>query len=399
MVSRRFGHSLNLVFIIAFCLALTIQLNSCTQHKEEPVVQKVDTSSTVTKTSSPKTTMDTIQNLFKASANVPVFHGRCVSISICGVDTRLNEGIRHADANHVIKFWLDSGAVEIVDIPRDTPVDAGLDSNLNILANLRAHRGRKVYMDSVAKMVGLKKIDYYCELGFSQAMGMLELLGHKDDAAQTLRVLRSRQGFDAGDFQRCYNQGTFMSQLLTRHFGKATGWFRDPLLRAGLMLVETDIPLDTIKTLVDKLEEKGFPSNKKCYVHIMPDLHYRLPSYEFCDADSIKALNSKIDQRLERAGVAIGVPTPDEYYHKLDSVVQRAAIDTVKHPRSSIAILNRAYSQRSWMQIRDKSKRSDMVKRICNVLISANNHAGKHDEARRVQEFYAEHKKAFELLD
>ena len=34
--------------------------------------------------------------------------GRSVSISICGVDSRMGENVEHADANHVVTLWRDS---------------------------------------------------------------------------------------------------------------------------------------------------------------------------------------------------------------------------------------------------------------------------------------------------
>ncbi len=326
----------------------------------------------------------------------PHMAGRCVCVSLCGVDSRLNDGVRHADANHVIKFWLDSGAVEIIDIPRDTPMDAGLDSNLNILTNVRANRGRKVYLDSVAKIARCKKIDYYCEVGFSQALGVLELLGHKDDAAQTLRALRSRQGFDAGDFQRCFNQGNFIAQVLTRHFSTTTGWFRDPVLRAALLLAETNMPLDTIKSICDKLAAKGFPDNGKCYVHIMPNFGYHLKAYDFDDAEHVKAINQQIDARLERAGVTQGAPTASDYANQLETIIQRATADTAKAPKSCIAKLRRIYDQRAWMQLQDASKRSDAVKRICTMLVTSYTKTHQSKEALEVTAFYEQQRQLFE---
>ncbi len=381
---------------VCLCVAaMLLLLTACTHEKAEPIKESVETKTPVKadshKAAQVKRQIDTILNV-----KVPPMGGRCIAVSLCGVDSRLSDGIKHADANHVIKFWLDSGAVEIVDVPRDTRVEVGLDSNLNILTNLRAHRGRRAYLDSIAKITRTRKIDYYCELGFSQALGMLELLGHKEDATQTLRVLRSRQGFDAGDFQRCYNQGNFLAQVLSRHFDKATGWFRDPLLRAALLLVDSNMPVDTIKYIIDELQKNGFPQNKKCYVHIMPNFGYRLPRYDFESSESIKNLNTQIDAKLKSTGVKIGAPTPAEYKAQMDGLLARAAADTAKNPRRTVQLLSLPYQQRSWMQLSDKAQRADAVKRLCTMLIVANNKIGKKDEALKVTAFYEQHREAFE---
>ena len=392
---RAFGTALVRSLVLSTVLFSILHTAGCAKHEKDPVVEsetpKIKAKDAAHTAAETKKRIDTILNL-----KVPPMGGRCVCVSLVGLDSRLNDGIKHADANHVIKFWLDSGAVEIIDIPRDTHVEVGLDSNLNILTNLRAHRGRRAYMDTVAKLTRSRKIDYYCELGFSQALGMLELLGHKDDAAQTLRVLRSRQGFDAGDFQRCYNQGTFVSQVLTRHFSKGTGWFRDPILRAALLLVDSNMPLDTIKSILDQLEKKGFPDNNKCYVHIMPNFGYRLPRYDFESSESIATLNKQIDDKLKRVGIENGTVTSDDFKKQLETLLVKAAADTAKNPRRVVQTLSRPFDQRAWMQLSDKSARADAAKRLCAMLILSYNKIGKKQEALEITGFYERQREAFE---
>ncbi|MBL7998082.1 MAG: LCP family protein [Candidatus Kapabacteria bacterium] len=326
----------------------------------------------------------------KAMEKLPVFHGRTITVSICGVDSRLNDNIHHADANHVLRCWLDEGAIEIIDIPRDTYADAGLGGDLNNLANLRANRGRDAYLKKIASVIGAKNIDYYVELGFSQAQGLLELVGQKDDAATTLRVLRSRQGFDAGDYQRVYNQGIFMRKILLNHFGKATGWFRDPMLRAAIVLTETNIPLDTMKMIIDVLEEKGFPGNNQCYVHIMPKYNYKLAAYDFTDKSVLQKMNERIDQRLRWDGVEVGKLKAGDYEQRLGELIAKA--EQQKHPKNAISLLQRAYTQRAWMQITNTSLRADYAKRICLLLITCYTKIDKKDEALKVLSFYEEQK-------
>jgi len=131
--------------------------------------------------------------------NFPLPQGRVINIMVTGIDSRLGDNMAHADANHVLRFFLDSGLVEIISIPRDTPADAGFDdtTGFNRLTNVRANRGRRTYLNTVSKIAGISSIDYYVEFGFSQAIGLLELLGYKDNASSTLRVLRSRQAYSS----------------------------------------------------------------------------------------------------------------------------------------------------------------------------------------------------------
>ncbi|MFN8367776.1 MAG: hypothetical protein U0Y96_11135 [Candidatus Kapaibacterium sp.] len=378
--------------VIVCCLTLLLSCGESSEHK----LSTVDTVQKTTKKQKAKhldiptvTEQESQQNI--------TYKGRSINISVCGVDSRLNENVQHADANHVLRFWVDEGALEIIDIPRDTPCEnAGLDSNLNNLANLRANKGRNTYLKRVAEICRIHKIDYYVELGFSQAMGVLELLGHKKEADKTLRVLRSRQGFDAGDYQRCFNQGNFMKQMALKHFDKSTGWFRDPLLRSGLFLVESNVPLDTLKYLVDKLEENGFPDNKKCYVHIMPNYGYKLPVYDLSDESIVTSLNTKIDERLKLNSTT--ETDQEAYCNKFNKLLSEATSDTAKKPRETIRLLTRPYNQRSWMQVKDKSKRSEYAKQVCLLLITAHNKVKQPKDALKILSFYEEHKDLLEHL-
>jgi len=167
--------------------------------------------------------------------------GRRINIALIGVDARLNERVKHADANHIISIIPDSGIVEITSIPRDTKADAGfpVDSKLNILTLVRAKRGLNAYLKEAAKIAELEKIDYYVEVGFSQAMGILEMLGYSDPSSQ-LQVLRSRTALGNGDFQRSYSQGQFVRQMLLKNFHIMTGFDGGIVDRGGRVWVESN---------------------------------------------------------------------------------------------------------------------------------------------------------------
>lgn len=78
--------------------------------------------------------------------------GRSVTIAITGIDSRLGVEQAHADANHVLRIWLDQGRIEIISVPRGTYADAGFSSSsLNIIANYRARKGRAAYLRKLAE--------------------------------------------------------------------------------------------------------------------------------------------------------------------------------------------------------------------------------------------------------
>ncbi|MFA5511743.1 MAG: hypothetical protein WC313_04765, partial [Candidatus Kapaibacterium sp.] len=122
-----------------------------------------------------------------------IYKGRRINIALTGVDSRLGDRYKHADANHIISILLDSGKIEIISIPRDTPADAGYDDTTgqNKLTIVRAAKGRKAYFQELCRIGEVDKIHYFAELGFSQAIGIIEWLGF-DKPNETLQILRSR---------------------------------------------------------------------------------------------------------------------------------------------------------------------------------------------------------------
>jgi hypothetical protein len=336
-----------------------------------------------------------LQAIAMSASKVPPLQGRSVCLSLCGIDSRLNTPSGRADANHVLRFWLDEGAVEIIDIPRGTYADVGLDSAYNLIANLRAHKGRATYLKTIAQIAGVPRIDYYCEVGLSQALGILELLGHKDNAQETLRALRTRHAFATGDFQRSYNQGTFLKQTMMKHFGKSTSWYRDPLLRAGLLLADTDIPLDTVKYIIDALDANGFPANGKCYVYIKPTYSYRLPEYDFTGSESIAKIGKKIDERMKIEGLE-HTDVQGDYVRRLDAIVAKAAADSARRPLAAVTTLRRVFEQRAWMQVNDKAYRKVVFTRICMMMEQCLINAKRAKDAAVIRKYYEDHQAVVE---
>lgn len=319
--------------------------------------------------------------------------GRKVSLAVCGVDSRAGERVEHADANHVITVWLDSGWVDITSIPRDTPCDAGFagKSRLNNLTNLRARKGRDAYLREVAAIAGLDTIEYYIDLGFSQARGVLELLGFKKNSADALRVLRSRRIFASGDFQRSFNQGQFMRQMLLKQFGRLEGISGNLLMRAGLYMVGTNLTVDDAERIAEELRAKGFPrSLNDVTVCIRPAYYAKMAVFDFSDSTAFGGLVRKMNEKIpddEKGGSENVIDSTMIRFHAgLVHMIAKAAADSAKLPVRVIANLRRPFEQRIWWQIADQNERSRIRRELGVLLAGAYNRTGRQDDAGRVHE-------------
>ncbi len=316
--------------------------------------------------------------------------GRVVNVMVTGVDSRLGDPMGHADANHLVRFFLDSGCVEIISIPRDTYFDAGFDdtTNLNKLTNVRANRGRNSYLKAICEIAGVSRVDYWVEFGFSQAIGLLELMGYKENASSTLRVLRSRQAYSSGDFQRVYNQGQFMRQVMLRAFDNTDDFVGELGLRAALALVETNMTYDACEQILDELRSHGFSSEDptRIWVRLKPALITKLKVYSF-DSANVGEINKQISQKIGRMGLDSIPINQETYERRLAKLIDKAALDSARSPGSVIRLLRRPYEQRAWLQVPDLAKRRTYRDRMCTMLVTSYRRVKNHDAALRIEEY------------
>ncbi|TAL69339.1 MAG: hypothetical protein EPN82_07290 [Bacteroidetes bacterium] len=360
-------------------------------NNESPSNNKPNVSQSLTKNDS--LSFKELDNLFSAMENGRIdSSSNVINIVITGLDTRMGSGCNHADANHLLRIFLDSGKVEIISIPRGTYVKSGYrdTSGLNYLANVRAGKGRIRYLKEIAKICGIPKVDYYIEFGFSQALGLLELLGFKSDAVQTLRLLRSRQAFGIGDYQRSYNQGEFIKQMLFRKYGTITNIPGDLAIRAGLLLVDTDLSYGIVKKIIGGLNKKGFPKSKEDIAHYLkPKMNYDFYKFDFQSKscrDSLYKLVMRTAKTLEidDGGKNNNSRINRRVLRNLNTFIRRAEQDSLKFPKLVINNLEKAFEQRAWYQIEDTNLRFSIMNKICNLLISAYDKTNQHEKARSV---------------
>ena len=369
-------------------------LNRLSNHTDSSQKHKFDT--TKTKSGDLQYGIDR-----EGGSKLNPYRGRRVNIAVIGVDARVGTSTKHADANHIVSILLDSGKIEIISIPRDTPADAGFsDTNAqNKLTIVHANRGIKAYLTEAAKIANVGKIDYYAEFGFSQAMGIIELLGHKDSKS-TLQVLRSRQGLGGDDYQRCYNQGQFIRQNLLRNFDRADGFFGDLLVRAGLLLVETNLTADNIKTLVNQLKDKGFPRDSSAItVRVRPPMGTKFKVYDFSDDVTIAQLKSKIEKynaSRNRKDTTYAGSKPPNVAPTLLKAIYNARLDSIKRPKQVVRKLTTYFNQHAWLQVTDKKQRDQIRNDIEALLADAWTRLDKPHESERVHAVISAEKQLFE---
>jgi anionic cell wall polymer biosynthesis LytR-Cps2A-Psr (LCP) family protein len=316
-----------------------------------------------------------------------------INIAITGLDTRMGSGCNHADANHLLRISLDSGTISLISVPRGTFVKTGYrdTSGLNYLANTRAGKGRERYLKELAKICSIPKVDYYVEFGFSQALGLLEILGFKGNSVQTLRLLRSRQAFGLGDYQRSYNQGEFIRQMILGKYKTITEMPGDLAIRAGLLLVDTDLTYGIIKNIINKLNKSGFPKSESDVTHYLkPKMKYEFRNFDFLSKTSRDSLYRLVLRTAKNLEIDDGGKNNNgrinrRVMRKLNSIIGRAERDSLKFPQYVISRLEKVYTQRTWYQIEDTNLRYSVMKKVCNLLISAYNKTNQADKAQSVK--------------
>ena len=384
---------------------LCVALASCEKSADDtPAGQKIETNSTTTAIVSKGAAhlnadgIDTVSfhvtdsTVTLKSSGFPAPLGRVINVMISGVDSRLGDPMGHADANHLVRFFVDSGCVEIISIPRDTPSDAGFEdtTGLNKLTNVRANRGRATYLKAICEIAGVQKIDYWVELGFSQAIGLLELMGYKDNASSTLRVLRSRQAYSAGDFQRVYNQGQFIRQVMLRAFDNTDNIVGELALRASLSVVETNMTYDACEQILNDLRSHGFHSENpaRIWVRMKPALIAKLKVYAF-DSANVGEINKQITHRIGKLGLDSIPINQETYERRFAKLIERAAADSARSASSVVRLLRRPFEQRAWLQVSDPTRRLHYRDRLCSMLVSSHRRMKNANAVKQIQDYIA----------
>ena len=329
--------------------------------------------------------------------------GKRINIAVIGVDARLGTNSRHADANHLISILPDSGVIQIFSVPRDTPAEANMPdtSGQNKLTIVYANRGVKSYLKELGRITGVGEIPYYMEVGFSQAMGIIEMLGFKDSKA-TLQVLRSRKGLGGDDYQRCYNQGQFIRQSIISHFRRFDGVMGDVLLRGGLKFTNTNITPAIALSIIDELKKVNFPrSGNVVSVHVRPRMKMKFKVYDFTNPETFSRLKDKIEHfnKWNKDGNGLDAGAEQrKIVSRLTETIHKAQKDTLSRPTQVVRSLSRLFEQRAWMQVSDPVTRESIRDNFATLLIAAYTRQKKYSQAQEIRNTLELEKKLFEAV-
>lgn len=311
-----------------------------------------------------------------------------INIALIGVDGRFGSSGGHADANHVLSIMPEIGKVEIISIPRDTYVYCGYEDStgLNKLTVFYMARGKKAYLDTIAKITRLGSVPYYIEFGFSQAMGILRWLGF--NSSQTLQVLRTRKSFAVGDYQRVYNQAQFIRQAMVRNFGLLNGPLRPVVLRGVLALVRTNLNYEKLSEIAESLNQTSFAeSADNISIKVRPSLKVNFKVFDFSNQENVSSLRNQLnlDHIAEKDTTAFSPKDFQGYLSKkIEGIIFSAAKDTLKNPTIAINKVKNIYSQKVWLQIADTQKSLNYSRQISAILITSYNKKKDSISARAV---------------
>lgn len=378
------------------------------------------------------------------------YNGNRVNIMIIGVDSRLGNNFKHADANHIVSINFATRKIDIISIPRDTPTDKyhvdtvhatlsgkrikrlrkgsadsavrkygitqvpmpndttgrkifdsmyaeaplpdkliRIDTLAYKIAEYRACYGMKEFLKKSAEIAGVEKIHYYVEFGFSQAQGLLEFMGH-DNPKASLQVLRSRKVMRLGDYQRCYNQGQFIRQMMIRYFDNLSGVTGSIILRGALALVDTDMSYREARSLYDRINESHFdmsPSSIDVTVKPAPMKKFRYLNFaDKATLDSIQGLISEYAESTEKENMSNSSDAVEQrVVEKLQRALDKAVKDSSRSYRYVINDLKVYFSQHAWLQISDIKTREYFRDNIANMLILSYEKVGQPRKAEEIK--------------
>lgn len=320
------------------------------------------------------------------TVNVPFAERTEIDVLVAGIDARLGRVQTRADALHLLTFNLRNATVHITSIPRGTYVPLGFrDSSGNIISHVRSTRGRDALLRTVAKLCNRPALEWYVEVGFSQAVGILELLGYADPMVE-LQALRKRKGYQQGDRNRSWNQGEFIRRSFVRALPMFEGFAGELLLDAGMLLVDTNVPRDVALGLVYMLNDAGVPANPAAVTH---SLHGAKPGMWVAgEGDSTRAVPAGRYADMQ--------PTTTVRAESVLRTRLREAHASAGRPRAVRALLWQIVQQRGWLQIPDRTVRATLRDSLCAVLDRALAAQGDEPGRTRVRQILGSERDLFD---
>ncbi len=284
-----------------------------------------------------------------------------LDVLLIGLDSRLGHAGGRADAIHLLTIDLDAPHVRITSIPRGTWTDLGRDEQAsNIIANVRALRGRKELQRRVARLCRRDSIPYYLEVGFSDAFGILELLGYADPSAE-LQALRHRRDYQYGDHTRCYRQGLFVRNAFLRMLPLLDGAAGDLLLHAGRDFVHTNLTLEQCRGIVYLLNDAGMAARPASVsVHLRSRFRRQVARGELPPMYAHAVRGFDFSDRGGRSGLA---------ERRIRAALREAAQES--RPQGVRHALHTLFHQHAWLQLPERSLRRHLRDSLAGQLAAA----------------------------
>jgi len=281
-----------------------------------------------------------------------VASNRRLDILLIGLDSRLGDRQGRADALHIVTIDIDDGTVTITGIPRGTYSNLGYEDDAsNIIANVRSARGRQELLRRTATLINRDNIDYWVEIGFSDAFGIVEWLGFENPSAE-LRMLRRRTGYRYGDHTRCYTQAVFIRSAIRRLLPLLDGPGVDLLLEPGLDLVKSNLTAVQSRGLVALLNDLALTDTPE-RIHVVVHSPYNQNlAHDAANSTRMAWRNETTRWNDELATKRI----------------RHSLAEAVEHERNAIAELLTMFRQHCWLQIDDRSERRILRDSIATVL-------------------------------
>lgn len=274
-----------------------------------------------------------------------------LAVLLLGLDKRASaDNSGHCDAIQLLEIDKNINQVLITAVPRGTysplPPGKAATSSDYYIANACDLGGLDYGIKQIERVLG-KKADYLAIVGFSQTLGILRNL--ELPAVDTLRWLRHRQSYWAGEPQRAHNHSTFIKQMLLKYLSDDISKLDLAWQYLLYQQVQTDLTFDQVKVIAQILSQMDLAANPdKIKLSMQPP--YAVEEIVF-DAEN---LSTYLDSRL---GPIEHLLSADDYQNLDQETAQQQLLVTIEEKKDNPEFVSWAYQNYLWQQIEDEDLR------------------------------------------
>ncbi len=273
-----------------------------------------------------------------------------VDILLVGLDARVGETMGHCDAIQLITINKIASSVVITAVPRGTysplPAGKGATSSDYYISNACGLGGLEYGINQIEKILG-KKADYLVVVGFSEVLGILRNL--KLPAISTLRWLRQRQSYAAGEPQRAHDHSTFLKYLLTKYIPSESSRMNKVWQYIMYKTVQTNLSFADTQALVEILSSMNLANNPERIRLTMR------PAYDVRDIEyAPENLDEYLDTTLDPIKKYLST---DDYSDASIEETQARLLEVIESKKDDPDFIGWVFENNLWLQIEDKDTR------------------------------------------